>query len=208
MRGTSGGPMPNCTGKTEEPLKPIIIRELVPADVPAILEIQRAAREVAQWAGADYQSMTHERSGLVLVAKYGEAGAPRAFTAGFVAARSIGVEAELQNLAVRAEYRRHGVARALVEELHCRLAAAGVNRVYLEVRVSNLPARTLYRSLGYAECGLRRGYYASDGEDALVFELRLDHSTRTPATATETNGGSSRPEDAGPGCRPGTPSCT
>jgi len=135
---------------------------------------------VAQWTAADYQTLIREPGGLILVADYRGAGAPRALIAGFAAARSIGAEAELQNLAVRPECRGHGVARTLIEALHRRLAAAGADRVCLEVRVSNLAARRLYSSLGYAECGLRRSYYAADGEDALVLELRLERGTARP----------------------------
>ncbi|HEY6292079.1 MAG TPA: ribosomal protein S18-alanine N-acetyltransferase [Terriglobia bacterium] len=175
--------MPNSTGESDRRPATIIIRELTPIDLPAILEIQQAAREVAHWAAEDYGSLTREPGGLVLVAASNHARATLGATVGFAAARAIGAEAELQNLAVRTEYRRHGVARSLVEDLHRRLAAAGVERVCLEVRVSNLPARSLYRSFDYTECGLRRSYYASDGEDALVLELRLKRGAQPPASA-------------------------
>ena len=44
----------------------------------------------------------------------------------------------------------------------------------LEVRVSNAAARGLYRTLGFRLVGLRRGYYKSPIEDALLMALRLD----------------------------------
>jgi ribosomal-protein-alanine N-acetyltransferase len=69
----------------------------------------------------------------------------------------------------------------LVNELHRRLRAGGSERVYLEVRPSNLTAQQLYRSLGYIECGRRREYYASNGEDALVLEIRLDAASGSSA---------------------------
>jgi ribosomal-protein-alanine N-acetyltransferase len=47
-----------------------------------------------------------------------------------------------------------------------------VNVVRLEVRVSNTVAISLYRSLGYREEGVIRGYYR-DGEDALRMSVRL-----------------------------------
>lgn len=112
---------------------------------------------------------------MVLVA---ESSRPGAAIAGFLGALAVGPEAEVQNLAVRASHRRLGVARALLKEAHRRFAARGVAEVFLEVRPSNPAARCLYREFGYSECGLRRGYYASDGEDALVLRLKL---SGTPA---------------------------
>ena len=111
---------------------------------------------------------------MVLVA---ESGGPGAAIVGFLAALAAGAEAEIQNVAVRADCRRRGVARALLEEAHRRLVAQGVVSVFLEVRVSNLAARMLYRRFGYSECGLRKGYYVSDGEDALVLRLRFSDAT-------------------------------
>ncbi len=148
----------------------VVIRDFRPADVAAILEIQLAAPEMAQWRPADYERVSRNPGGIVLVAEPSET---LSSIVGFLAAIEIGTEAEIQNVAVRADYRRRGIARALLAEGHRRLAARSVASVFLEVRLSNLAARTLYRSLGYAECGLRRRYYASDGEDALVLRLQL-----------------------------------
>jgi ribosomal-protein-alanine N-acetyltransferase len=147
----------------------ITTRPFAPADITSLLEIQRAAGEMAQWRAGDYERLIEEPGGLILVAEWeGTVG-----IVGFAAARAIGKEAELQNLAVRLDSRRRGVGRQLVQAIHGCLAKAGVERIFLEARISNLPALNLYRSCGYAQCGLRRNYYASDGEDAFVFERRL-----------------------------------
>ena len=150
-------------------MEAIRTRDFAPSDIGAILEIQRTAEEMAQWRAGDYQRLAEEPGGLILVAEWEGAGG----IAGFAAARAIGKEAELQNLAVRPGFRRRGVARQLVGTLHERLTEAGVERIFLEARVSNFAAFGLYRSCGYTERGLRRNYYASDGEDALVLECRL-----------------------------------
>ena len=147
----------------------ITTRSFVPADLIGILEIQGAAGEMAQWRAEDYEHLAEDPSGLILVAEWKGASA----IAGFAAARAIGTEAELQNLAVRPDFRRRGVGRELVTAIHERLAHAGVQRVFLEARISNLAALNLYRACGYTQCGLRRQYYVSDGEDALVFEHQL-----------------------------------
>ena len=150
--------------------KPIVIREFRSSDVAPIVEIQQASPQMAQWKAADYERVAGNPHGIVLIAT--GSGAPN-LVAGFLAALTTGEEAEIQNVAVHADHRRQGVARALIEEAHHRLRVRGVRSVFLEVRRSNTAARTLYRTIGYYECGLRRRYYTSDGEDALVFRREL-----------------------------------
>lgn len=169
MPGTSGAPTRSSTGASEVTVAAIITRPFAPGDMTGILEIQHAAPEMAQWQAEDYERLMQERGGLILVAESKSA----AGVTGFAAARAISSEAEVQNLAVRPEFRRRGVGRHLLRAIHEHLAATGVERVFLEVRVSNLPALDLYRSCGYTPCGLRRNYYASDGEDAFVLERHI-----------------------------------
>jgi ribosomal-protein-alanine N-acetyltransferase len=47
-------------------------------------------------------------------------------------------------------------------------ADTGIRYMTLECRRSNLAAQSLYRKLGFQEVGLRKRYYADNGEDALV----------------------------------------
>jgi ribosomal-protein-alanine N-acetyltransferase len=74
----------------------------------------------------------------------------------------------VMNVAVTPEYRRHGVATLLLEELF-RLTEGDSRRGYtLEVRVSNASAIALYERLGFQATGVRRGYYTDNREDALI----------------------------------------
>ena len=60
------------------------------------------------------------------------------------------------------------------------LVAAGVRSLYLEVRESNVAARALYDSEGFAAVGRRRGYYRNPLEDALLLrrEIGTDGDTK------------------------------
>ncbi|WP_273888608.1 ribosomal protein S18-alanine N-acetyltransferase [Rubrobacter naiadicus] len=78
-------------------------------------------------------------------------------------------ELHVTTLAVRPECRRRGYARALVRAAMD--AFPEVRRVHLEVRPSNSPARSLYRSLGFREVGRRPRYYGD--EDAMLMTLDL-----------------------------------
>ena len=84
-------------------------------------------------------------------------------------------EAHILNLCVAESLRGRGVARRLLLSLLKRSELAGQQWAFLEVRPSNVRALGLYRSLGFVEVGIRRGYYqAVDGrEDAIVCRLAL-----------------------------------
>ena len=90
-------------------------------------------------------------------------------------------EAEILSVAASPARRRQGIGRALMERMLRDAALLGVADVYLEVRASGLPARSLYRALGFQEIGLRRGYYAHPKEDAVLMRLSL----KTGGTGTE-----------------------
>ena len=166
------------------------IRDYEDRDGSAMLAIQAESRQAAQWSAEDYLRLAADPGGLVLVAEFdpvraiappgnmrvasGVTGAASLDSvAGFVAFHRVGDEAELRNLAVAAGYRRRGIGRLLAAAGHRRLLAAGVRRVYLEVRASNAPALSLYSSLGYLTGSMRRAYYRDPEEDALVLSLVL-----------------------------------
>jgi len=74
----------------------------------------------------------------------------------------------VMNVAVHEDYRGHGIATRLLNELF-ELTAGDDRRGYtLEVRVSNYGAIRLYEKLGFVARGVRRGYYTDNREDALI----------------------------------------
>lgn len=82
-------------------------------------------------------------------------------------------EAHVLNLCIAGAYRGRGLGRHLLGRLLDVSRWSGAQRVFLEVRPSNLLAKTLYESTGFREIGRRPRYYpATDGrEDAIVMEL-------------------------------------
>lgn len=77
-------------------------------------------------------------------------------------------ELHINNLAVLPEFRRAGVATALLERALEHGVQSGALRATLEVRRSNEAARLLYERFGFTVAGIRRGYYTKPAEDALV----------------------------------------
>ena len=88
--------------------------------------------------------------------------------AGYIGSQSVLGESDVMNVAVSPDYRRQGIGEALVLALVEELKKLGNHCLSLEVRLSNLPARTLYEKLGFLEVGRRPNYYRNPKEDALI----------------------------------------
>ena len=82
-------------------------------------------------------------------------------------------EAHLVNIAVRPERRREGWASLMMRWFLRFVKRKGAQKVYLEVRESNLAAQKLYRKFGFRIDGRRKAYYSDTKEDALLMSLDL-----------------------------------
>ena len=134
---------------------PISVRAASEADLGAIARIQAAAPTASQWEPAGYLDYDCRVAGL------------DDRIAGFLVSRTTGLETEILNLAVAPEFRRRGVARALVSDLLARRSG----EFFLEVRESNQAAQRFYESCGFRVLGSRREYYHSPAETAVVMKL-------------------------------------
>jgi len=152
------------------------IRDFALEDLPAVLAIQGECPEAAQWLAADYAHLANNPGPLLLVAEMEVEAAPK--VAGFAAFHQLLDDADLRNLAVAPEYRRLGVARALLKAACHRLRQTGTKRLFLEVRISNEPALLLYYSLGFDFHSRRKNYYRDPDEDAYVLCLELSPPER------------------------------
>ena len=82
-------------------------------------------------------------------------------------------EAELPDVVISEEYRGNGLGRQLLSNAFTELRSRDVETVFLEVRVSNTPARTLYDHLGFEEIGVRKYFYTDPVEDAICMRIDL-----------------------------------
>ncbi len=89
-------------------------------------------------------------------------------------------EAHIINVAVHPDYRGKGIGKGLVSFVIETCRGLGLERIFLEVRRSNLIARRLYRKLGFEVIGVRKGYYSDTKEDAIVMSLRLKRDEENP----------------------------
>lgn len=83
---------------------------------------------------------------------------------------------ELLSTCVDQNYRRQGIAKQLIDQLVCYARLHQVDRILLEVRVSNKMAIQCYQQYGFEQIALRRDYYplSHDArEHGCVFALDL-----------------------------------
>lgn len=144
----------------------MLIRRAELWDVPAIHDIERKCF-FTPWGREDVEHEVTYENGVMLVAEEDNR------AVGYVSLRYVLDEGYLNNIAVLPEYRRKGLARGLLTQLTEECRELGLSFITLEVRMSNEPAKTLYRSLGYGMVGRRRNFYRDPREDALLFTLML-----------------------------------
>ncbi|MEW6440929.1 MAG: ribosomal protein S18-alanine N-acetyltransferase [bacterium] len=145
------------------PVMESVIRRMEESDLEEVLAIERVSfpSPWSQWAFRSEMQNPHSRP-LVLT----RAAAPCLI--GYLCSWIILDECHILNLAVHPSLRRRGAASRMIDHLLRYCLEIGTSRYYLEVRVSNQHAITLYQKFGFHVCGVRRGYYSDTGEDAYI----------------------------------------
>jgi len=145
---------------------PYRIRPAVPADAKALLAIERRTF-TDPWTEASFHEALASAWTFGLVAESGRG------LVGYLIGREVAGTGEVLNLAVAPEFRRRGIAGALLEAGLTAFRRRKVDEVFLEVRESNRSAQALYLSRGFRAVGQRAAYYRNPKEDALVLRLAL-----------------------------------
>jgi ribosomal-protein-alanine N-acetyltransferase len=145
------------------------VREAGEADAPIFATLHAECFD-NPWTMQDFAQLAAMPGALCLIAA--ENGEPIAFAL----ARAAAGEAEIITVGTRPFARRRGMAQRLLQECMARLKGLGATDLFIEVARSNGAAIALYRSTGFVEAGVRRGYYARPseaGEDALVMRRAI-----------------------------------
>jgi ribosomal-protein-alanine N-acetyltransferase len=87
---------------------------------------------------------------------------------GYVGMMCVLDEGQIINVATHPDARRRGVGRALMIAIEQSAKERGIVFLSLEVRESNAAARSLYSSLGWVECGIRKNFYSKPTENACI----------------------------------------
>lgn len=153
--------------KREREFPAVDIRPMNELDIPLVGAIERAGYQFP-WSEGIFRDCLKVGYVCRIVEADGE-------MAGY-GIMSVGAgEAHVLNVCIREEYRCRGLARKLLLYLLDRARVAGMHEAFLEVRPSNTVASRLYRSLGFEQVGIRKGYYQATGgrEDAEVLRRVL-----------------------------------
>jgi ribosomal-protein-alanine N-acetyltransferase len=138
--------------------------------IPAIAALERACFS-SPWSERTLEDVLYDDSACFIVAE-GEDGS----LLGYAGVHVVLDEGYMDNVAVREDCRRQGVAGALVDTL-VRFGQAHLAFLTLEVRISNRPALDLYMKHGFEQVGRRRGYYEKPKEDAILMTLEFERGT-------------------------------
>lgn len=139
----------------------MMIRRMTAADVSSVAELEARIFSVP-WSVQGFADTLYREDVLFFVAYEEEK------LLGYAGVYCTADEGEITNIAVSPLARRHGVGRALMETLANALADRQIDRIVLEVRVSNEAAIRLYEQMGFAVVGTRKNFYEKPLEDAYV----------------------------------------
>ncbi|MEC5184521.1 N6-L-threonylcarbamoyladenine synthase [Cryobacterium sp. MP_3.1] len=148
------------------------LRRAQPADVEAIMALETHIFENDAWSTEMMARDVADPGCYYLVAFPPDSPEHIVAYAGLQAAlRS--PESDIQTIAVAEEARGRGLGRVLMLSLITEARKRGARETFLEVRADNPGAQHLYRSLGFEDLGVRRGYYQPDNVDAIVMRLPI-----------------------------------
>jgi ribosomal-protein-alanine N-acetyltransferase len=141
------------------------------------MDLERQNATAAHWSRQQYEGMLAtsdpQSPERVVLITGDETADVESEIFGFLVARRVDAEWELENIVVANGMRRRGIGALLLTDLITHARAAGGCAIFLEVRESNRDARAFYRKTGFEEVGLRRLYYASPAENAVLYRFRL-----------------------------------
>lgn len=143
--------------------------KLVPMDrsnVPDVAALERECFERPWSEDMLAEELYHDNASyIVAVAEDGT-------VLGYAGLKVVLDEGCIERVAVKATYRRMGVADALIDAF-VRFGAANLAFITLEVRASNDAALQLYMKHGLEQVGRRKNYYAEEKEDAILMTLEF-----------------------------------
>lgn len=144
------------------------VRPATKSDLPRLIEIAAHSVTAAVWSESEYHKLFApdplQNHAALVIEESGE-------VVGFIAARQLGTEWELENIAVTGPARHRGLGSRLLGEFLDHVRSQGGREIFLEVRESNLAARRLYEKWAFVEAGRRKEYYQGPSEDALILKF-------------------------------------
>lgn len=143
-----------------------LIREMKAEDAAAVAEIEYQTFPDHWSQNAVLDTLSNPQTVCLLAEKAGKA-------AGYLLAYLAGGEAEIARIAVSEGLKRQGIGKKLLQLLEETCKEKQVGRLLLDVRESNREARAFYQKMAFQEDGVRKGFYQSPAEDAVLMSREL-----------------------------------
>ena len=143
-----------------------LIREMKAEDAAAVAEIEYQTFPDHWSQNAVLDTLSNPQTVCLLAEKAGKA-------AGYLLAYLAGGEAEIARIAVPEGQKRQGIGKKLLQLLEETCKEKQVRRLLLDVRKSNREARAFYQKMAFQEDGVRKGFYQSPAEDAVLMSREL-----------------------------------
>jgi ribosomal-protein-alanine N-acetyltransferase len=138
-----------------------------PEDIPAVMAMEEDSLEA--WSITHLEDELSQQAGFQFVARDAFSEKLLAVVCGRIAAD----EGEILKLVVNRSVRQQGIGARLLNFCLDYCQAQGVKYCYLELRPSNEAARQVYQKCGFYQTGIRKNYYSSPTEDAILMQREL-----------------------------------
>lgn len=167
----------------------MLIREMTLQDVPAVAEIEKACFSLP-WSEQSLADSVQREDTLFLVCEEDGGQESKRDTmipeyrnerddatmndiVGYIGMYLSFDEGDITNVAVAPAFRKKGYGEAIVSSAIKIAKEKQLEMIVLEVRVSNTPAISLYKKMGFEEIGIRKKFYEHPIEDAMIMQCQL-----------------------------------
>lgn len=158
------------------------LRRAVPQDLDDVMWLEHASFPTDAWSAAQMAGELWSPHGYYVVLETTDSGAPTIVGYGGLSSLAGNPVADVQTIAVAAEYRGRGFGKVLFTALLDEARRRGVHEVFLEVRADNPVAQAMYTAAGFEQIAVRPRYYQPDGVDAWVMRATLPQRPATTAS--------------------------
>ncbi len=150
-----------------KPMSAFVIREMKLEDVPGVLAVEEATFEGPWDADIFYKELCENDHAYYFVACVDDR------IIGYIGTWIVFGDGQITNFAVHPDMRGQKIGEKLFGYVMTFMASRGVERLSLEVRVSNTAAQSLYKKFGLVAGGIRKHYYTDNFEDAIVMWVNV-----------------------------------
>ena len=156
----------------------MLIREMTLQDVPAVAAIEKMCFSLPWSEQSLIDSVKREDTMFLVCEEFDEknsddTGDENSNIVGYIGMYLSFDEGDITNVAVSPAHRKKGYGEALVSKAKELAKEKQLEMILLEVRVSNAPAISLYKKMGFEELGIRKNFYEHPVEDAIIMKCPL-----------------------------------